>query len=276
MFPAAGLMTRTTPTQRRDIRVGSRAGSEARSTPAPSGDGAESALSGIPRPRTHAALNGSAHTRRAADAGSGTAGLPASGGEGLPTMPPGSTGRCGRALDATRWYEVTGPARWLVVLVLGFGLLALELAVFDDHVESELRTLRSAGRSASSPGATTPSLAAPTIPAPLAGDPVTSVDLRAMTRCEPATTCPSRLQVQVRPAPQPRRMAWTYQITDRCTGRTQRSPGGSITIDAGGTRATVVNEIPLPGGRALALNAVLEEPTRTASPTLLVPATAAC
>jgi hypothetical protein len=163
-----------------------------------------------------------------------------------------------------------------VALVLGVGLLALELAVFYDHLDSELQALRSAGRSTSSPAATATSLTAPAIPAPLASGAITSVDLRAMARCEPAITCPSRLQVRVRPAPQPRRMDWVYQVTDRCTGRSQLVPGGSMVVGAGGTQFTVVNGIPLPAGRALALNAVLEAPTPAASPTLLVPAKATC
>ena len=163
-----------------------------------------------------------------------------------------------------------------MALVLGVGLLALELAVFADHVDSELKALRAAGRSASSPAAITSSLPAPTIPAPLASGPITAVDLRAMARCEPAMTCPSRLQVRVRPEPQPRRMDWFYQITDRCTGHSQLAPGGSITVGAGGTQATVVYGIVLPVGRALALNAVVEAPMRAASPTLLVPAKATC
>jgi hypothetical protein len=162
-------------------------------------------------------------------------------------------------------------------LVLAVGLLALELAVFADHVDSELKALRAAGRSDSSPAAAiTSSLPALTIPAPLASGPITAVDLRAMARCEPAMTCPSRLQVRVRPEPQPRRIDWVYQITDRCTGRSRLTPGGSITVGAGGTQATVVNRIALPVGRALALNAVVEAPTRAASPTLLVPAKATC
>jgi hypothetical protein len=71
-------------------------------------------------------------------------------------------------------------------------------------------------------------------------------------------------------------MDWVYQVTERCTGRSQLVPGGSIVVGAGETQFTVVNGIQLPAGRALALNAVLEVPTRAASPTLLVPASATC
>jgi hypothetical protein len=217
--------------------------------------------------------DGSARTRWAGDAKSETG--RANGGE-LRAELLTSVGRCGRVLNATGWDDPTRWARWFVVLVLGVGLLALELVVFDDQVDSQLEALRAAGRSASNSAAITPSLPTPTIPAPLASGPITAVDLRAMGRCEPATACPSRLQVWVRPAPQPRRMDWVYQITDRCTGRSQLVLGGSMLVGAGGTQFTVVNGIQLPVGRALALNAVLEGPTRASSPTLLVPASATC
>lgn len=276
MFPGAGLRVRTTLTRRPDMRVSTLIRQDALRSRTPSTDGADSRPSGFGRPPTRAALNDAAPTHRAGDAESETGDLPATG-RGEPHITsPTPAGRCGPPFDASRWNEPTGWARWFLALVLGAGLLALELAVFDHHLNSELQALRSAGQSASSSAATTPSLTAPTIPAPLAGGPITAVDLRAMARCEPAMTCPSRLQVRVLPAPQPRRMRWVYQITDRCTGRTQLAPGGSITIGAGNTQATVVNGIQLPVGRAFALNALLEEPTRVASPTLLAPAAATC
>ena len=266
---------RTTPNGLRDTLARAADRPVAPSVRAPSGEGAELLVPGFEWPRARAALDGAPHPRRGADAKPETAKcMP--GGSGLRTRLLTSVGRYGRALDATGVYERRHWARWFVAVVLAVGLLALELAVFADHVDSELNALRAAGRSASGPAAITSSLPAPTMPAPLASGPIIAVDLRAMARCEPTVICPSRLQLRVRPEPRPRRIDWDYQITDRCTGRSQLAPGGSITVDAGGTQATVVNAIALPVGRALALNAVVEAPMRAASPTLLVPASATC
>jgi hypothetical protein len=71
-------------------------------------------------------------------------------------------------------------------------------------------------------------------------------------------------------------VVWAFQITDRCTGRTQVVPGGSMVVGAGSTQLTVVNGIRLPAGRALAISVLVDLPARAASHPLLVPSSATC
>jgi hypothetical protein len=167
--------------------------------------------------------------------------------------------------------------RWCAALLVVLALLGLELVVFGDRIESDLATLRTAGTPASgAPASTTNPVPAPLPPAPPANGPVTTVDLRPLARCEPAMTCEARLRVALRPDPTPRPVSWVFQVTDRCTGATQVVPGGSMVVGGGGTELVAVKAVPLPAGRALAINAVLDTPARAASAALLAPADATC
>jgi hypothetical protein len=172
---------------------------------------------------------------------------------------------------ALRW------ARWCAALLAVLALLGIELVVFGDRIESDLAALRTAGAGASgAPASTAHPVPAPLPPAPLAKGPVSTVDLRPLARCEPATTCETRLRVALRPEPTPRPVSWVFQVTDRCTGATQVVPGGSMVVSAGGTELVAVTAVPLPPGRALAINAVLDTPARAASAALLAPTDATC
>jgi hypothetical protein len=172
---------------------------------------------------------------------------------------------------ALRW------CRWCAALLAVLALLGLELLLFGDRIESDLAALRTAGAPRSGPPASTAAPApVPPPPAPPANGLVTIVDLRPLARCQPATTCETRLRVALRPEPTPRPVSWVFQVTDRCTGATQVVPGGSMVVGAGGTELVAVTPVPLPANRALVINAVLDTPARAASAALLAPADGTC
>lgn len=113
--------------------------------------------------------------------------------------------------------------------------------------------------------------AVPTIAPPAAG-PITRVTLRSLETCVPGRVCPVRVLVQVWPDNgRQQRVHWSLVVLDRCTGARTTTPAKVAAIPPGADRVDVLGHVLLPKSRSLAVVAVTDKPSRTASPPLMVP-----
>jgi hypothetical protein len=158
--------------------------------------------------------------------------------------------------------------------VILFGALAgLVVVALGDRIVGNVQRLLgefSAPRSAPSP---TPTLAEPSPPAPAPGrdGPIAGVSARALNSCAPGGVCTIRILVEVRPAAEPLRVEWSYQIVDRCTGARTDWPGGAGVVIPGNDRLVGVEHVELPQARSLAVYPVTSGPERVSGPPLVVP-----
>ncbi|HXV92532.1 MAG TPA: hypothetical protein VD813_04475 [Pseudonocardia sp.] len=168
----------------------------------------------------------------------------------------------------------------LTLLVLA-ALVAVEVAVLDDRIASDIATVLEAGRSA--PASTAPADETappapdpPPPPEPAAAGTVAALDVRTVGPCEPGAPCEVRLHVLTDPVPQPQTVTWAFRVSDRCTGATTLLPGGTLDLPPGADRADPVQTLDLPPGAALAVTAVTARPAVAASRPLPGPASASC
>ncbi len=109
-------------------------------------------------------------------------------------------------------------------------------------------------------------------PTPAAAGPVTRVTVqRLQATCSSGRTCPVRVYVRLNRRPAAQRVAWTFQVMNRCTGTTVTRPGTAVIAKAGWSYVYGTTYLRLPHGRALAVIAVTRSPARAASSPLLVP-----
>jgi hypothetical protein len=109
-------------------------------------------------------------------------------------------------------------------------------------------------------------------PAPAAAGPVTRVTVqRLQATCSGGRTCPIRVYVRLTARQTAQRVAWTFQVVDRCSGTTVTRPGTVVVAEPGWSYVYGTTFLRLPRGKALAVVAVTRSPARAASSPLLVP-----
>jgi hypothetical protein len=109
-------------------------------------------------------------------------------------------------------------------------------------------------------------------PAPAAAGPVTRVTVqRLQATCSSGRTCPVRVYVRLTARQTAQRVAWTFQVVDRCRGTTLTRPGTAVVAEPGWSYVYGTTFLRLPRGKALAVMAVTRSPARAASSPLLVP-----
>jgi hypothetical protein len=208
-----------------------------------------------------AARAGLAALVRAVGGGASSGGTAASG-------PPSTGGRTaparrtpGRGTGATR--RVVG---WALSVLALASVVVVEVVVLRDDIAADVAVLLDAGRSGAEPSAATEADGVPIEPpAPASAGSVAAVDLRRTADCAPGGPCALRLLVRLVPGAGQEQVTWSYRVVDRCTGATETLPGGSVTVPAGGERATVVGSVPLPDLPAVAVVAVTDRPAGAAS-----------
>lgn len=160
---------------------------------------------------------------------------------------------------------------WLFSVAVLVAVVLLEVAFFRDDIATDVNLLLDAGRSESAPIAAQEPDGLPLVPpAPAAAGTVRGVDLRTLELCVPGAPCAVRVLVRLVPAPDPQTVTWSFRVVDRCTGATDTTPGGSVTVPPGAEQATVVGTVALPPYAAVAMVAVTDVPVAAAAPPVLV------
>ena len=160
---------------------------------------------------------------------------------------------------------------WLFSVAVLVAVVLLEVAFFRDDIATDVNLLLDAGRSESAPIAAQEPDGLPLVPpAPAAAGTVRGVDLRTLEPCVPGAPCAVRVLVWLVPAPDPQTVTWSFRVVDRCTGATDTTPGGSVTVPPGAEQATAVGTVALPPHAAVAMVAVTDVPVAAAAPPVLV------
>ncbi|PVZ10049.1 hypothetical protein [Actinomycetospora cinnamomea] len=174
-----------------------------------------------------------------------------------PSFPPPRPPRDVRATGARMWRR-SWP--WLAAVAAVVLVVATELALLRGRIEADLARLHAAG------GAPTTTVAAPALPPvpviapPAAGD-VDAVRLRVVDPpCDPGGACSVLVGIDPHPGAAAVASPWTLVVADRCRGGVVPLGSGTSPAGAWGTTTVVV-----PPGRALALLAVTDAPSRAAS-----------
>jgi hypothetical protein len=79
-----------------------------------------------------------------------------------------------------------------------------------------------------------------------------------------------RVLLRFLPTADARTASWRFELTDRCTGATDTASGGTVTVPAGEQQVAVVDTVPVPSHRAVAVVAVTEQPAVAAAPPVLL------
>jgi hypothetical protein len=175
----------------------------------------------------------------------------------VPTFPPPRHRRDLRAAGARAWRR-SWP--WLVAVAAVVLVVAAELGLLRDRIQSDLARLRDAG-GAPAPAATAPAstlLPLPAVAPATAGD-VSAVRLRLLDPpCSPGSACTVVVGVDRRPGALAAPTTWTLLAADRCRG-------GLVPLTTGTTAAAPgaygIATVVLPPGRALALVATTRDPS---------------
>ncbi|MDD7965876.1 hypothetical protein [Actinomycetospora lemnae] len=195
----------------------------------------------------------------AADVDRPAAALPADRVVPAPSFPPPRPPRDVRA-GAARLWRRTWP--WLVAVAAVVLVVGVELALLRGRIEADLARLHAAG-GAPAPSDSVPLPALPPVPVvapPAAGD-VDAVRLRVVDPpCRPGAACTVLVAVDRRPGAVAVPSPWTLVVADRCGGGVVPLASGTSPGTAYGTATALV-----PPGRALALVAVTDGPSRAAS-----------
>ena len=128
---------------------------------------------------------------------------------------------------------------WLFSVVVLVAVVLLEVAFFRDDIVTDVNLLLDAGRSGSAPSAARSRTACRVPPAPAAAGAVSGVDLRTLDRVRRARPAPSVPGV-ARPGTRSADRTWSFRVVDRCTGATDTTPGGSVTVPPGAEQAKAV------------------------------------
>jgi hypothetical protein len=159
---------------------------------------------------------------------------------------------------------------WLLSVAVVVTIVLLEFAFLRDDIVADVHLLLDAGRSGAVPSAAPEPDGLPLVaPAPASAGSVLAVDLRALDQCTPGAPCPVRVLVRLVPGAESQTVRWSFRVVDRCTGRTETVPGGSLVIAPGEEQATAVGPVPLPQAPS-AVFAVTELPAVAAGPPVLV------
>lgn len=111
-----------------------------------------------------------------------------------------------------------------------------------------------------------------TLPAPKAAGPVQSVTLEAAEGpCLPGESCAVRVDVRFTPSQAPRSIGWRLLVINRCTGKTTRHNGLTLTAEPGWQQVYGISSPDLPKSKALAIMAVTRTPAKAASEPLYLP-----
>jgi hypothetical protein len=94
---------------------------------------------------------------------------------------------------------------------------------------------------------------------------------RLQATCSGGRICPVRVYVRLTARQTAQRVAWTFQVVDRCRGTTLTRPGTTVVAEPGWSYVYGTTFLRLPRGKALAVVAVTRSPARAASSPLLVP-----
>ncbi|HSK59426.1 MAG TPA: hypothetical protein VK935_10270 [Actinomycetospora sp.] len=176
-----------------------------------------------------------------------------------PAFPPPRPPRNVRATGARLWRRAWP---WLVAVAAVVLVVVVELALLRGRIEADLARLHAAG-GAPPPSDTVPLPAVPPVPviAPPAAEDVDAVRLRVVDPpCRPGATCTVLVGVDRRPGAVVEPSSWTLVVADRCRGEVVPLASGTSPATASGTATALV-----PPGRALALVAVTDGPSRAAS-----------
>lgn len=174
----------------------------------------------------------------------------------VPSFPPPRPRRDLRTAGIRAWRRAWP---WLVAFAAVVLVVAAELGLLQERIQSDLARLRDAG-GAPAPAATAP-VALPPLPvvAPAAAGDVAAVRLRLLDPpCTPGTACTVVVGVDRRPGAVAAPTPWRLLAADRCRG-------GLVPLGAGSTPAAPgsygVATVVLPPGPALALVAETPEPS---------------
>ncbi len=203
------------------------------------------------------------------------------------SAPAGSTGfpreaRFGAALRGV-WKRIW---TWVVALAVLAAAVTLEYVLLHERITQNVHLLREGsqpGQGSAAPAGPAPeALQQVPEPAPASAGVVEGLDLRALQPCTPGAVCMVRVLVRLQPQPaqqhtpgappQPRTVAWSFQVVDRCTGSQRGAAGGVVSVPPGGDQVQAVSTVPLPTGRFLAVTAVTSQPASVAGTPLLVSA----
>ena len=169
---------------------------------------------------------------------------------GVTEVPPGNPTGPAPAVRTRVWM-------WLLSVAVLVAVVALEVVLLRDDIVADVHLLLEAGRSGSAASTVPQPDGLPLIPpAPPAVGTVAGVDLRPLTPCTPGAPCTVRVLLRLLPAAGPQTVSWSFQLADRCTGATDISAGGSVTVPAGAQQVAAVDTVLLPAHRAVALVAV--------------------
>ena len=165
--------------------------------------------------------------------------------------------------------------RWALSIAVLLAVIAVELVVLRDGLGRDVEALLRAGRSDASSAAhlDLPPVAAP---APAAAGTIVRVDVRPLARCVPGRACVVRTMILLQPQTRPYTVSWTFQVVDRCNGRSTTVPGGSVAVPSRAARIDRVSAVALPAGQALAVMALTSWPAQAASDLAYVPEPGAC
>lgn len=159
--------------------------------------------------------------------------------------------------------------RAIAALVVLAAAVLLEFVFLHDRLASDVRLL--GGQQPGTPSTASVRTPQPVeAPAPASAGAVSGVELRALLSCDPGTRCGVAVLVRLLAQPQPVTVRWEFQLTDRCTGARTTTPGGTVVAAPGDRELTVVDQVPLPAARALAVHVVTASPAQAAGAPLLV------
>jgi hypothetical protein len=166
--------------------------------------------------------------------------------------------------------------KWILSLVMLIAIVVVEIAFLHDQISRDVQTVLDAGRSVATATGAPAALPRVVPPAPTAAGTISRVDLRPVQPCTPGAECALRTQVMVLPQAEPQTITWDIRILDRCTGEAVTLPGGTVTLPPGGDRADAVSTVALSPAGALAVLAVTNSPSTTASTAVNIPEPGEC
>jgi hypothetical protein len=164
---------------------------------------------------------------------------------------------------------------WKTTAVLAAlaAVLGVEMTLFGDQLSRNLDVLlarKQSGDAATRQPAPLPVLAPP------AGGPIAQVELRPLDGCRAGKACTALVQIRVQPQRRPLKVAWRFEIFDRCRQTRDRRPGGVATVEPGRDRLVVTHPLDIPAARSLAVIAVISEPVTVAGQAMALPGGDGC
>lgn len=107
---------------------------------------------------------------------------------------------------------------------------------------------------------------------PAAAGSITGVELRTLGSCRPGQGCTLQTTVRITPTGDSLSIIARLAVVERCTGKVQRFPAGSVVTEPGWSTAFLTTSVSLPDDGPLGVVAMTTAPVRAAAPPLWFPA----